>query len=644
MLDAQGAKGVIEHPLKPSESFRVSKIVAYDSHGNTLDVPNATTFLQKCYLHRNIVFKKFYGSHAFENFQNELSSFIHLASTLAPKQLLTHTAIRSLPFENRNVYGFSVVMNGSEDHYVINQKGAYTLEYLMQNGQMDVDMFRQVIHEVLESLIMLSHRNILHGDVKPSNIMVFGMNKSTRRFKLIDWEYMRSCTDVGGCKYGAHPIYFDKNRFFKPQIVQHYVDNVMCPSCESESSLFYKFMKTSWDSYSQLKDMYDDHQLLRKPMLHGLDTYNIGLMVYALYVKLGLEKDYEHFANNICCFKHGLQCCPLSLYNQFTRIGDGVQKGLHRQVYPLEKLSFKSLYIDLMRIVCKGQYDVTLYTEKGKFLVDNNHVLESISNDTMHVAKEYIPRFMSFNKHAKTFEKELYNTRVIHHIFKHNFDMTSLPMFRYKNNLVYGMSCDNKYALLSLKGNYSIVNAVFDDNMVRELYKNLYTVINILHHHEYQHMDIKPENIVHFDKDIKYRLIDWQKLCKAHVYEYGYKYHGSTRTGSPVSFFLEYGDPRQATTAVEMANKQEYQLLSRNKRFLIKYRRVMKMFQNEFRTMNSIEDVFAKWKYNIDLFGLGMTMLYVLHRNKIKDVHMENIGYRLLTARHITDAVIAPPQ
>lgn len=242
---------------------------------------------------------------------------------------------------------------------------------------------------------------------------------------------------------------------------------------------------------------------------------------------------------------------------------------------------------------------------------------------------------MGLGKHARMFQKELQHTLQIEKIFHAHLSMTAVPQFTYKKLRVYGIACNNKYALLNLKGNHAIVNALFNKKDCVHMYNNVYDILDTLHAHQYIHCDVKPENIVVFDQEAKYRIIDWQKLQHVKANHGNQSYHCSKRTGSPVSFFMEFGSIDYAVTVVANTNMHEYQVLSKQNVFLQKYHTVMEMFKHEFKT-HTKEYVYNKWKYNMDLFNFGMTILFILYKNNIHHKELEHIGYQLLSAQHIT--------
>lgn len=634
---AKGTKGFVVSASKINDVTPQTRIYAYDHQGARHHIDNGSQFLNKLQ-DKHFILKQFYGEHDQRNFSHELQAFSNVLSKLTKSDVRKYTAIRPIIYESKPIHGFSLENNGYTRYFVINQKGNFTLEEMMHNKMLNEDTFRKCITEILEAIIILSKHALIHGDVKPANIMLFNDMNGNSRFKLIDWEYMRSHDEIG-TKYGAHPIYYENNKLFLSGIMQHYVSTVMCPSNDDEFEKFYEFIRMSWESYMNLRDIHENKQAFRTSFMQGLDTYNVGLIAQSLCHKLRLPNEYDTIATRICMFQPGSISCPLMTYRTFietSNVASGdAPMGKHGDIYPLKKLKFKSLYVDLMKVVCSGSYKIDIFTNRGKKVVENKHIMSLIEHDTSHIAKEFIGGFMGFGKHAYMFQKELQNTITIEKIFNEHLEMTTIPQFSYKTLRVYGIACNNKYALLSLKGNHAIVNALFTKKECIHMYNNIYDILHMLHSHQHIHCDVKPENIVVFDQEYKYRLIDWQKVQHVKQYTNEQRYHCSKRTGSPVSFFMEFGSIDFAVTAVANANMHEYQVLAKNSTFVKKYQTVMDIFRHEFKT-HTKEYMYTKWKYNMDLFNFGMTVLFILYKNNIQHKELEHIGYQLLTAQHIT--------
>lgn len=108
-------------------------------------------------------------------------------------------------------------------------------------------------------------------------------------------------------------------------------------------------------------------------------------------------------------------------------------------------------------------------------------------------------------------------------------------------------------------------------------------------------------------------------------YDPSFDYYGSERTGSPISFFFS----TLARTKLGVKSKAGFateRLLSRKKLeivtllenvpgFVERYQLIMNMFYQEIVYAVSEEErytLFIKWRFNIDLFGFGISCLFVM--------------------------------
>lgn len=642
-----GSKGSIQEP-PCVDDIVVKTIRSIQLFTTTNTVHVLTTnmefvrFLKRCHAHKEkTVFKTFHGIHSRQNFQNEYQAFIRLYNVLTPQELHTFTALKTLPYGKMKAVGFSVEDAQTIKYYIINERGANTLQELICKDAIDVHVFEQCIKDLLSAVITLYRCRIIHGDIKPSNIMYF---KESARFKLIDWEHMRMVGDFK--KYGCHPIYFDTLHLFDAHIIKHYVKNVMCPLSKEEQNDFYIFMKRSWESYSALKKKVDNAQRLRDSLSGCIDTYAIGLIMYSMCKRLKLHKDIKNVIERLCIFSPGVIICPLDAFNMCckTFIGGSPTSGKHGVVYNLNVLCISSVTIDIMQLIGEDFIEVHTDTSQEPLGVNykdfNEHFMKVIKRDANHVVKAFKkPSIVSsvFGYGNNDFKVELSNLRLLRDIYKGNEDMIALPTLRYKNNVVYGICCNNNHMILNKKGNYSIVHSVFSKDTLRVLFQNLYTSLHVLHNKQFIHRDVKPENIVHFDGGYKYRLVDWQKMVSVAEYDPSISYHGSSRTGSPIGFFFS-AKKHDALYFVEKSDMHEFQVLRQHVKFMKHYHAAISLFQDVFKqTKISIHDVFHQWRYNIDLFSMGITILYIMYNNNIKDNVVEKLAYRLLTAKSTSD-------
>lgn len=92
---------------------------------------------------------------------------------------------RTLDFRPMGAFGNCIVMEWIEGE---------TLERLLKDGEMTPALARKVILELCDALDALHHRQIVHRDIKPGNIM---LTRNGRNVKLIDFGLADTDTHAG---------------------------------------------------------------------------------------------------------------------------------------------------------------------------------------------------------------------------------------------------------------------------------------------------------------------------------------------------------------------------------------------------------------------------------------------------------------
>ena len=79
------------------------------------------------------------------------------------------------------------------DLYLVFELASQDLEHAIRYSALDEDAQTQVSHDIAQALCFLHHINLMHRDVKPSNILLH----TSGRAKLCDFGFVRHAGDAG---------------------------------------------------------------------------------------------------------------------------------------------------------------------------------------------------------------------------------------------------------------------------------------------------------------------------------------------------------------------------------------------------------------------------------------------------------------
>lgn len=274
-----------------------------------------------------------------------------------------------------------------------------------------------------------------------------------------------------------------------------------------------------------------------------------------------------------------------------------------------------------------------------------------VRKDARHVAKEFQGRSWKSFFNRENFNKEYAGLLDIAKVYRGNENMTALPKLRFKNSVLYGISIYNglfsrtTYIVFNEKGACDLSKCAMSRKDIVAMIADIGESLHVLHGRNFIHGDLKPANVMRFATSTPYRLIDWGKSKCVRDFDASFDYYGSERTGSPISFYfsryarLSVGTGRSgfATSRLEKVAKDEIRMLSGDEEFREMYRSAMEQFAGVLGGSDADADVFRAWRFNIDLFGLGMTILFLMRRSNVACPTMRLLARDLLTGRNIKD-------
>ncbi len=239
---------------------------------------------------------------------------------------------------------------------------------------------------------------------------------------------------------------------------------------------------------------------------------------------------------------------------------------------------------------------------------------------------------------------DIMNDRTTLNLYNTNQDMLTSCDISFKNDRIIGLSIttnDNKiqYYYFSKRCKKTLDNL---DKLtltdINKIISDVLSSLSILHATEYYHGDIKAQNIMLCPDKSKYiyKIIDWGRLYPINRYDKSYKYGGSMQAGTPLGFYFmirnkSYGSIPRATAAKMAVLLFEGKLPFRklkcpflmNKDLYSKFKLLWKEIKINFINcvINSENDeaLFNKFKYTLDTYNFGLTLLYILLLNNIDD-------------------------
>lgn len=171
MENSKGAKGVMVSNIScvsDGDTKCVRFVILYTNTAKNVKVLHVEKLFRK-FKNTKYIFKRFYGMNAHHNFKNEVNAINNLHKNLTKKDIRKYTAVEGLKYNNDVIIGFEVhKINNSVEYYAINERGSFSFEELMKQYTCNMSTFLQMIHNVLDTIIVISKHAIIHGDIKPA--------------------------------------------------------------------------------------------------------------------------------------------------------------------------------------------------------------------------------------------------------------------------------------------------------------------------------------------------------------------------------------------------------------------------------------------------------------------------------------------
>jgi serine/threonine protein kinase len=596
------------------------------------------------------------------------------------------------------------VPGSSGTYYIVNQRGSFTLEDVVaatvtekQLAQLTVDILESL--ELLQGK-KIAHGDIKPDNLMYFEDGADGADGADGRWKLIDWEYSRSLDYAQlskssmlskDRKLGSHPMYFDiissinvrklnaSLRVVGKSFSESYVTQLMLPRGNGkELEHFLALFRASWDQYASKKAEAVakgfGNEFLFGYFNNTTDLHSLGLVIYAIAHRMRRTKLSKTVWKSFC--KRMFEFTDNMLLDARKALAAFRELSNDQCVFQRGQAETATVYttccdIQTPDMLC-GQLDsqrrhdkFTLWIMDGgsvrPVVASYDEVARLIANDRAHVAKQFLKNgFAMPNTNLNNFNKEIQNLAEVGSIYvgASAAAMTALPKITFNGKLVYGMVSNpssfmqpNAYYVFNEKGLRDIDESpIFDANDMRVLLDDVLSSLRVLHGKAFIHGDLKTGNVMEFGKAPRYRLIDWGKLKKVDRFDADFNYYGSERAGSPIAFYFStvakllptYAQRRNfALERVKSVNKTEIATLMGDATFSARYAIIIDAFRALFdEYKDNATKLFDEWKYNIDLFGLGMTGLYIMKINGISLTDpLADKCFELMTAKSLSPSM-----
>jgi serine/threonine protein kinase len=207
-------------------------------------------------------------------------------------ELSKYTTIQFMEFYKFKFLGMIVKTSKKKIHMTFNVGCADRADMINHTES----SLKQMIEDVLETLVKIQKYNVIHTDIKPDNIVYCERDK---RFKLIDWELSNSVKygdRIHGSLALSSPIGMYVNGYGSsviPTLI--YAGTYIRQRKFLSSPIFKHLYRTTMMEFPMVLKLYKSKEELFNKYKDTIDIYGLGVSVALLCVLNGIN--YEKFAS-----------------------------------------------------------------------------------------------------------------------------------------------------------------------------------------------------------------------------------------------------------------------------------------------------------------------------------------------------------
>jgi len=656
------------------KNMDISKIclIDYKNHKYTLDKKDKiTNFINKIKDYNSLVTKTYYSSDALNDFNDEIDSIIRIYKCYGDNINL-YTSLGHMPIiNNQKIIGVIIYNNDDKNkinYYTFQSKCNQRFREIFTDNKtftrQDMKIF---LDNILKSVSILQKNNISHCDIKFDNIMTNCHDGN--KFKLIDWNMSKELSKKNFDKFsllkpylrGSSPVYYSPYKLFSWTFyINNYTRDCMLDNLYKNDKIVEKCTSYARMCYSHFYNdiipQYKTNLDLFKDLKFTTDLWSLGLMTYFIAVSCNLP-EYIHISDLLCLLikspytNEYIKNAEEVLYiiNNFDFKQNNTcgllssSKGIHGVIIDLCcDLNINSLqnnvlckYIDhlIKTKNINSLYIVNPELKRKQLVVKDiikfNNSIKKYKNTDIAVKYYFNPKYAE-----NDFEDDIKNSHIISNIFMNHENMITNKTINFNNDNISGIIIkDNNenenFYYFSNMCSQTIDKITFNNIKLNKFILNILSSLNILHSKDYYHGDIKTQNIMLCGRDFK--LIDWGRLYNIKEFDPNYYYGGSMQSGSPLGFYFMIRNKTKLITRITAANiavrifegsipfvNSKSPLFNKGfyYKFKILWNNIKKNFINSVDKYSDIE-LFNKYKYTLDLYNLGLTILFIIYKNNI---------------------------
>lgn len=326
--------------------------------------------------------------------------------------------------------------------------------------------------------------------------------------------------------------------------------------------------------------------------------------------------------------KHGRMmemCCETSNVSMFKSV---LCKLLESRLDKLEQVKLYQHQSTFMTLHTESDFKqlLQLFKHPARYGFRNIAVKNCFDKDSM----------MSDVDNAFTVDNEIYKDKKSKPFIQikclefKSFKFTGMELiFKREKSSLFSSNKESLYYYFSQKCLKTVDQVPMDDGIMRTFIKDITDSLKILHKSGYYHGDIKTKNVMTCGEDSHHRtfnLIDWGRLYNISEFNPKYGYGGSTQAGSPLGFYLlqkKYKNPMALKVTLWYMDSRCYNEL---KAFPDFNDWIWPNIKESFTAMitsfeasqKPLSDLFNTYKYTLDLYNLGLTIIHLVLKNGLK--------------------------